>query len=158
MNTCASLGDPKNGGRLNMQRIYLETIGLPEKFDLGESDLSQSTSTLNELYNQVNALNTNFLNFLLSQIGLLSSPKKMQKWHEFKFSEFIIELNKGIKTANRTPLTKLEEMEWMEVFEAKKKNILELKAEIEKTEKVIDQLVYTLYGLTDEEIKIVEGA
>jgi type I restriction-modification system DNA methylase subunit len=139
-------------------KILYPEIAMSSRFALGESDLSQSTSTLNELYNQVNALNTNFLNFLLSQIGLLSSPKKMQKWHELKFSEFIIELNKGIKTANRTPLTKLEEMEWMEVFEAKKKNILELKAEIEKTEKVIDQLVYTLYGLTDEEIKIVEGA
>ena len=33
----------------------------------------------------------------------------------------------------------------------------ELKREIEKTEKQVDQLVYKLYGLTEEEIKIVEG-
>ena len=32
-----------------------------------------------------------------------------------------------------------------------------LKEEIEKTDKLIDQKVYELYGLTDEEIKIVEG-
>jgi len=31
-----------------------------------------------------------------------------------------------------------------------------LKSEIEKTDKQIDQKVYELYGLTDEEIKIVE--
>jgi hypothetical protein len=32
-----------------------------------------------------------------------------------------------------------------------------LKAEIEKTDKEIDQEVYELYGLTKEEIKIVEN-
>ena len=34
----------------------------------------------------------------------------------------------------------------------------ELKVEIEKTDRKIDEEVYKLYGLTDEEIKIVENA
>lgn len=62
-------------------------------------------------------------------------------------------LNKAIKD-----LTKLQEMEWMEVFETKKKEALELKAEIEMTAGDIDRMVYELYGLSEEEIKIVEGA
>ena len=33
----------------------------------------------------------------------------------------------------------------------------DLLAEIEKTDKEIDGLVYKLYGLTDEEIRVVEG-
>jgi hypothetical protein len=32
-----------------------------------------------------------------------------------------------------------------------------VKREIESTDKEIDQLVYELYGLSEEEIKIVEG-
>jgi len=32
-----------------------------------------------------------------------------------------------------------------------------VKREIESTDRAIDRLVYELYGLTDEEIKIVEG-
>ncbi len=32
-----------------------------------------------------------------------------------------------------------------------------LQRQIEATDREIDQLVYELYGLTDEEIKIVEG-
>ena len=32
-----------------------------------------------------------------------------------------------------------------------------VKSEIEKTDKIIDQKVYKLYGLTPEEIKIVEN-
>ena len=34
---------------------------------------------------------------------------------------------------------------------------LEFKAKIETTDKEIDQMIYELYGLTVEEIKIVEG-
>jgi hypothetical protein len=33
-----------------------------------------------------------------------------------------------------------------------------LKRQIDATDRQIDKLVYELYGLTDEEIKIVEGA
>jgi type II restriction/modification system DNA methylase subunit YeeA len=32
-----------------------------------------------------------------------------------------------------------------------------LKEKLHKTDYLIDQIVYRLYGLTDEEIKIVEG-
>jgi len=32
-----------------------------------------------------------------------------------------------------------------------------VKREIEATDKVIDKLVYELYGLSEEEIRIVEG-
>ncbi|MEA1930640.1 MAG: hypothetical protein U9O06_03720 [Euryarchaeota archaeon] len=34
----------------------------------------------------------------------------------------------------------------------------ELEAEIEQTDALIDEIVYELYGLTDEEIEIVEEA
>ncbi|MEX2485711.1 MAG: hypothetical protein WED10_14155 [Brumimicrobium sp.] len=70
-------------------------------------------------------------------------------WHELDFSDFIKELNKAIKKAGGEKLSKMDEMEWMEVFEAKKKEALELKGEI-------DGMVYELYGLSEEEIGIVE--
>jgi hypothetical protein len=33
-----------------------------------------------------------------------------------------------------------------------------VKREIESTDRAIDRLVYELYGLTEEEIKVVEGS
>jgi len=44
-----------------------------------------------------------------------------------------------------------------ELFENKKSDAQILKSKIEKTDKEIDQMVYELYGLTEEEIKIVEN-
>ena len=54
--------------------------------------------------------------------------------------------------------TKKDELEWLEVFETKKEEALKLKAEIDKTEKELDQMVYELYGLTEQEIRIVENS
>jgi hypothetical protein len=52
----------------------------------------------------------------------------------------------------------MDEMEWMEVFETKKTEVQLLNSEIDKTDKEINQMVYKLYDLTEEEIKIVEEA
>lgn len=52
----------------------------------------------------------------------------------------------------------LEGIKWMEVFETKKAEAQTLKTEIEKTDREIDQMVYELYGLSEEEIGIVEGS
>ena len=56
---------------------------------------------------------------------------------------------------------KLEERnfknEWQKLFENDKKEVLELQNQIKSIDKEIDQMVYKLYDLTQEEIDIVEG-
>ncbi len=49
-------------------------------------------------------------------------------------------------------------MEWMDVFETKKAEAQALQQQINQTDKEIDAMVYELYGLTDDEIKIVENS
>ena len=66
-------------------------------------------------------------------------------------------MNNAIKKAGSKKLSKIGEMEWMEVFEAKKAEVQKLKTEISKTDRTIDQMDYKLYELTDDEIKIVEA-
>ncbi len=45
----------------------------------------------------------------------------------------------------------------MQYFNEQIQKAQTIKAEIDKTDKEIDQMVYELYGLTEEEIMIVEG-
>ena len=42
-------------------------------------------------------------------------------------------------------------------FLQESKKTVKLLSEIDKTDKEIDRMVYELYGLTEEEIRIVEG-
>ena len=50
-----------------------------------------------------------------------------------------------------------EEIEWEEIFIEKKEEVEKVKNEIEITDKEIDRMVYELYGLNEEEIRIIEG-
>ncbi len=100
----------------------------------------------------------NFIKYLKIKLPSLTLSKKLQNWHDLDVGDFIKELNKTIKKAGGEKLSKTDEMEWMEVFETKKAEAQTLKAQIEKTDKEIDQMVYELYGLSEEEIKIVESS
>ncbi|MEX1003113.1 MAG: TaqI-like C-terminal specificity domain-containing protein [Crocinitomicaceae bacterium] len=103
------------------------------------------------------SLEKKFCNYLKHYFKIHSLGKKLEGWSSIDFGVFIKELNKAIKKADGEKLSKTDEMEWMELFEAKKTEALKLKAEIDKTDKEIDKMVYELYGLTEEEIGIVEG-
>ena len=46
----------------------------------------------------------------------------------------------------------------MELFEENKKKVVDLKTQIDQTDREIDRMVYDLYGLTEEEIQIVENS
>lgn len=74
---------------------------------------------------------------------------KLETFYNLDFDGFMKELKQKL-----TPKTKLE---WLEVFEETKKELLDLKQQIDSTDKEINRLVYQLYGLTDEEIAVVEG-
>jgi len=140
MNTCASLGDPKNGGRLNMQRIYLETVSFPINLESNSLALEQQSKELQSLHTSLNKKINRFLNRLKSNFEIDKLSKKLQSIYEYDFKTFLAELKKKkIKLSLKSQLT-------------------ELQNQINQTDAEIDQMVYQLYGLTDDEIKIVEAS
>jgi hypothetical protein len=92
-----------------------------------------------------------FISLLKSEFPIQKITKKIDNWYTLEFSEFIKELGK-----QKIALSLSQKSEWMEYFNEQKQKALALQAEIEKTDKEIDQMVYELYGLTEDEIKLVE--
>ncbi|MBW4359356.1 hypothetical protein [Flavobacterium taihuense] len=80
-------------------------------------------------------------------------PKKLQDWYLLSYAEFIKELVK-----KKIKFSLSEEAEWEDYFNQESKKALNLKNQIDKTDKEIDKMVYELYGLTEEEIEIVENS
>ena len=78
-------------------------------------------------------------------------PKKLQEWYLLSYAEFIKEMEK-----KKIKLTISEEAEWEIYFTTEAKKGLDLKEKIKKTDNEINEMVYNLYGLTQEEINIVE--
>ncbi|MDM8555226.1 N-6 DNA methylase [Desulfococcaceae bacterium HSG7] len=110
--------------------------------------LSQSK----ELYK----LKTDFLNFLKSELKPQKITKKLADWPDSDWDQFKKELTKC--KVKIKALSLKERKEWQEYFTEEKLKAAEIKSVIENTDREIDQMVYELYGLTEEEIKIVENA
>ncbi len=110
------------------------------------------------LNKELQEVNRKFNNYFSGQYKLEKLTKKLENWSELAFTEFVAELNKAIKATGKTPLTKKDEFDWIELFEENKAKAQTLKAQIETTENEIDKMVYELYGLNKEEIEIIKNS
>ena len=85
------------------------------------------------------------------QLKTLSN--KLELWYDLTFEEFILELKK------KKIIFKIgEDSDLENYFIKEQQKALEMKSKINQTDKEIDQMVYELYGLTKEEIEIVENS
>ena len=83
----------------------------------------------------------------------LNLTKKLQDWYNLSYADFIKELSK-----QKIKLSLSEEAEWAEYFDQEKSKALEIQSKIESTDKEIDQMVYQLYELSEEEVLIVQNS
>ena len=117
-------------------------INIGQKVDY----MMQQTKSLQKIQSQL-------INLLESNFPEIKINTKLKNWYDLDFKAFLKELTKQkIKIALK------DQMEWQELFDTQRSSIQALQAEIDRTDKEIDKMVYELYGLTDEEIAIVEGA
>ena len=115
--------------------------------------LNRDLRTITELNNQ-----------LISATFKIPISKKLQNWIELEFDEFLGEIEKARKETSKAHNSESKKLslhdaaEWLNYFTEKKKKVLHLKTQIDQTDREIDRMVYALYGLTEEEIAIVEGS
>ncbi|MCH7850776.1 MAG: N-6 DNA methylase [Nanoarchaeota archaeon] len=95
-----------------------------------------------------------FSNRIKKSFGLGKINKRLSKFYELEFNDFVLEIEKQIKKK----ISLKEQDEWEDYFNDYKREILELKDQIDKTDREIDEMVYELYGLSEEEIGVVEGS
>ena len=87
----------------------------------------------------------------------MTEPDDLDKFEEWKQDQMddYWAYEKYLKGFFKKQGIKLDD--WEEYFNNFKTEINELQKQIDKTDKEIDQMVYDLYGLTKEEIEIVEN-
>ena len=103
------------------------------------------------LNRELQDLSQKFQRMLLRKFDLEKLSTKLQEWHLLDFSDFIKELKRL-----KVKLSLSQESEWEEYFLEEKSKAIAVDSEIKNTDKEIDSMVYKLYDLTDEEIKIIE--
>ena len=94
-----------------------------------------------------------FISLLKSDFQFEKPSKKIEDFYLLDWSDFNKELQK-----NKIVLVGEIRDDWHVRFERYKKQALELKSQIDQTDKEIDRMVYELYGLTEEDIQIISDA
>lgn len=148
-NVCTTL----QGGFYDFRRDKISTIPISTKFSDYEDKLGALSEVLINLTDNFNSSIQKFQRTIQRKFNLEDLPKKLQDWYLLTYAEFIKELAK-----KKVKLSLSEEAEWEDYFETESKKTQNLKAQIDKTDAAIDQIVYELYGLSEEEIGIIENS
>ena len=135
-----------NVGTVKNIPVKVESI---DNQDVYESKVEVMLSLNKELQE----LSAKFQRNLQREFSLETLSKKLQSWYELSFAEFLKELAKA-----KVNLTLSQKAEWEDYFLAEQQKAISIKSQIDQTDKEIDQMVYELYGLTEEEIEIVENS
>ena len=133
--------------KVNLAKLPIKVVD--ESIQLKFIDRANKLINCNEILSKHA---TQFLSLLQRKFELPTLSNKLQEWYELDFKSFLKELEKA-----KVKMSLAQEAEWLSYFTEQKQKALTLKTEIDKTDKEIDKMVYELYGLTEEEIKIVEG-
>lgn len=90
---------------------------------------------------------------VLGKLYAFALPKNLQDWYLLSYADFIKELEK-----QKVKLSLSLKAEWEDYFTTEAIKVNGIKTQINAADKDIDAMVYELYGLSEEEIGIVESS
>ncbi len=102
-----------------------------------------------------------FLKWLEREIGAeidaLTNKTAIKEYHEHNFEHLLDVLKKNKNKISIDPSDRKKQELLEKHFVKSMEPLHPLKEKIKNTDKLIDEIVYKLYGLTEEEIGVVEG-
>ncbi len=132
--------------------IYIEKLPIPQVKIEVEKLFVDKANIMLALNKTFQTKKIKFLKRVKDNYDLEKLSKKLEAFYELDFKTLLKELKK-----KKVTLALKEQDEWEEYFESYQKELLEIKAKIDTTDKQIDEMVYKLYGLSEDEILAVEG-
>jgi type I restriction-modification system DNA methylase subunit len=150
------MSPPVRGGFYECRIQYIETLPIPkadakQKKALG--DLAQQCQQAAEARYRAQQEVLQRIPDLAPNPATAKPSKKLQEWWELSFQEFMAEVKKTFKQ----PIPPEERNGWEKMLNTHRQQVNDLTTQIESLEQQINTQVYALFGLTADEIKIVEG-
>lgn len=147
-----SIGAKVDSGYLEWKKNRVELLPIYPALNEEQKPFINKTDQILELHKEVQKEVNGFKKWIIKEFDVDKLSKKLEKYYELSEEEFITEMRK--KKVN----TKLRRnREYLErEFNESLAIITPLLQNIEKIDNLIDQMVYKLYNLTDEEINIIE--
>lgn len=136
----------------NLTKLAFESLPLPKIKEEYKKDLINHVNQIIEKTKELMVLKNKFLHRLSSSYPMVKSSKKLSTFEELTFEEFNIILFKS-----KVKLSLKEKDVWEEYFEEYKEKLLNIKYIINSIEKTLDDTVYKIYGISAEEVEMIES-
>lgn len=140
----------RNGGYIEVKPQYFEQIPIPEIPE--DHPLNELTDSILGTNNILLQKRQRFLRRLQDNLGVQKVTAALERFDELDFKVFVAELKK-----QKISLSLTQQDEWEDYFNQYKAECNALTAQIAATDNDIDQKVYELYGLDDDDVKVIEG-
>ena len=141
----------RRGGYLEYKVQYLSKIPIKNISQVAQQPFIEKADEMLSFNKELQEISEKFQRNLQREFSLETFSKKLQNWYELSFADFLKELAKA-----KVNLTLSQKAEWEDYFLQEQKKALDCQSKVHTIDKEIDQMVYELYGLTEEEIEIVE--
>lgn len=144
--------DAENWGRVRLDANKMYNVPIKnitseqkQKYEILAINISEQSEKFYDMCNK-------FLHRIQDNLKVEKITKKLEKFYEWEFKDFLDELKK-----QKISLSLSDQDIREPYFKEYKEKALLSKGEIERTDKEIDEMVFDLYGLSEEERGVVEG-
>ena len=144
-------GTMLRGGYFRFKTSYLENFKFPSATQDQQQSLVQKAGQMIELNKQLHEEIQKSLNLIQTEYKPNKISKNLEKFYTLGLNVFFDELEK-----QKVKLSLIEKEELCDWYKQKSDKLNDIKQKITALDNAIDKDVYTLYNLTDEEIKIIE--
>ena len=141
------------GGDMNIYPEHIRNIPIPAISFESQQPFIALANTMLSLTEQLQQKRSRFLRRLSDNFEGVKITGALQQFDQLDFKGLLAELKK-----QKIKMTLTQQDEWEDYFNERVAECRELLAQIKATDKEIDNKVFDLYGLTEEERKIVMEA
>ena len=131
----------------------LESFPIPRISQQEQQPIVEKVDLMLSWNKELQDISAKFQRSIQRKFSIEELPGKLQNWYLLTYPEFIAELSK-----KKIKLSLSDEAEWEGYFLQESKKATEIKTKIDTTDKEIDNMVYQLYELTGDEIRIIENS
>ncbi len=134
---------------VNVTQGYLSQIPIPKISPAEQKPFIEKADKMLKMNKEFYEKKEKFLKLIKHEYNIGKITRKLDKFYNLEFDDFMEQLKVDLNMSKKAEI--------LDFFGENKKELLKLKNEIDNTDNKINEMVYKLYGLTEEEIGVVEG-
>ncbi len=141
------------GGFIDVYPNYLKALPIPTEISKeNQIEMEELVSEILKLHKEISEQTHTFQTVLFSTFDIKKATQKLLNYFELDWANLVSEIKKS-----NGKIRKKQELEFMPLFEEQKLEIQSKYQKIKFLDKKIDNLVYTFYNLSQNEINIIEN-